>query len=120
MVAQTPQPVHARDLRHAGALVHLRVRDAPEFGEEGVDDPGVVSCQNLRCEGVSVEFGEQMQRLSDVVFEAEWQGADGGGYRCGRCEVAPEVFDLREIERVDVLRFGHCERSGYEESVEGV
>ena len=59
-----------------------------------------------------------MQRLSDVVFEAERQGADGGG--CGRCEVAPEVFDLRQIERVDILRFGHRERSGYEESVEGV
>lgn len=107
--------MHARHFRHAGALVHLRVGDAPEFGEEGVDDPGVVSCQHVRCEGVFVEFGQEMQRLSDVVFEAEGQGADGG-----RCEVAPEVFDLRQVERVDVLRFGHRERSRYEESVEGV
>ena len=119
MVSQTPQPVHARYFRHACAFVHFCVGDAAEFGEEGVDDPGVVVAECGGGEEVEGEGGEEVEGGLDVRLECEGEGArDGLGIGRGG-EIAPEVFGLGEGEGVEGLRFGHGDCAGEEEGVEG-
>ena len=84
--------MHARYLRYTSPLIHLCVCDAPEFGEEGVDYPSIVSSKRSRSEEVEREGVKQVNGLLDVVFETEWKRAR---YFCRVGEIPPEVFYLR-------------------------
>lgn len=93
-------------------------RRASEFREERVEDPDVV----LRVrEDVDVHFLEHVEGQADVVLELEGEGAreagEGGGFvgglgrleaavDVGEVEVAPDVFDLLQVERVAAAGLG--------------
>lgn len=110
--------MHAGHLGDSRPRVHFRVGDAAEFGEQRVDDPGVVVVDCFGGEEVEGEGGEEVEGGLDVGLECEGEGAgDGFG---SRGEIAPEVFGLGEGEGVEGLGLGHGDCAGEEEGVEGV
>lgn len=98
-----------------------------ELGEERVQHPGVVARECS--EDVQIHLLEQMQWREDVVMKRKRQMSrrrelgrrDGMRVRHFRQhEITPEIFCLRQIERVDILGFGESNDSREEEHVEGV
>lgn len=120
VVREAPDGMHGAGFGEAvGTLA--RGGGAAEFGVEGVYYPDLGEGGG---EGVYGELFEHVEGEEDVVFEGEGEspgvavegvfGVGGGG---GGCVVAPDVFQLGEIEGVDVLDGGHGECSQEEEGV---
>ena len=96
--------MHARHLRDTRPFIHLRIRDAAEFREERVDDPGIIVFDRGGAEEIEGDSGEEVERGLDVGLEGEGEGAGNGFVEGG--EVAPEVFGLGEGKGVEVLGLG--------------
>ncbi len=113
---------------HVGAAVAAVLAGrggAAELAVQSVEDPEVVARQG----GVDVDVHllEDGQRRLDVVREGEWQGPLGrrarvrrevDGVRLGRQEVAADVLDLADLQRVAVLVGGHGQEPREQEEVQ--